>query len=372
MASRGGSHTLFADHWWDLTKAAQGKIDLCPLVAQMWMKSGDAFEKPILGLSRRKQCWVSRWFWCSYTHTHSGALLLHLIYCEGPTPPSAWCCHLRAEGAVSFCRHLVTTEPAQSKWPPCGCSCHWASKTGSFWGAFAVYCGKVVLSQTKYTVQGTQCTVGNLFTEKTIVLRAKGRPWKTTVASGSWLQMQVHWINESLTLCVCECVKMTRMHGCVKEESQRERLFNSPDRIPWITPFCVQASTMWLSDSFKWWHGWLATCVENENERLTELGKGWLLAAGWLFGSRPRSSVKDPVTSPEGLQLSTSRCRDTGHNHNLLLRAENHAYVPLCALDLHTHFNLLCFFFYSYLLLHGDDDNDCLWCYCFFSFFLYS
>lgn len=55
-----------------------------------------------------------------HTHTHSGALLLHLIYCEGPTPPSAWCCHLRAEGAVSFCRHLVTTEPAQSKWLPCG------------------------------------------------------------------------------------------------------------------------------------------------------------------------------------------------------------------------------------------------------------
>ena len=34
------------------------------------------------------------------------------------------------------------------------------------------------------------------------------------------------------------------------------------------------------------------------------------------------------------------------------------------ALDLHTHFNLFFFsfvcFFYSYLLLHGDDDNDCL------------
>lgn len=63
--------------------------------------------------------------------------------------------------------------------------------------------------------------------------------------------------------------------------------------------------------------------------------------------------MKDPVTSPEGLQLSTSRCRDTGHNHNLLLRAENQAYVPLCALDLHTHFNLLCFFtlIYYYMVM---------------------
>lgn len=66
--------------------------------------------------------------------------------------------------------------------------------------------------------------------------------------------------------------------------------------------------------------------------------------------------MKDPVTSLEGLQLSTSRCRDTGPNHNLLLRAENHADVPLCALDLHTHFKPAFVFFYSYLLLHGDDD----------------
>lgn len=62
--------------------------------------------------------------------------------------------------------------------------------------------------------------------------------------------------------------------------------------------------------------------------------------------------MKESVTSPEGLQLSTSRCRDTGHNHNLLLRAENHAYVPLCALDLHTHFNLLFFtLIYYYMVM---------------------
>lgn len=173
--------------------------------------------------------------------------------------------------------------------------------------------------------------------------------------------MQMHWINESLTLCVnvcvrvCVCLKMTQMHGCVKEKSQRERLFDSLDRVPRVI-FIFSPSTMWLfvSIEFKRRHDSLATCVENENERLRELDTGWLLGAGWLFGSRPWSSVKEPVTSPEGLQLSTSRCRDTGHNHNLLLRAENHAYVPLCALDLHTHFNLLFFFFtliYYYMVM---------------------
>lgn len=80
------------------------------------MKSGDAFGMPILGLSRRKKCWESSAFGAP---TCSGALLLHLIYCEGPTPSSAWCCHLRAERVGSFCRHLVATEPG-NQWPPCG------------------------------------------------------------------------------------------------------------------------------------------------------------------------------------------------------------------------------------------------------------
>lgn len=92
--------------------------------------------------------------WCSYTH--SGALLLHLIYCEGPTPFSAWCCHLQAEQGVSFYRHLVTTEPGNQ----CGRSAIAALSLGSrpicFLGVFAVYSGKVVLSQTKYTVQEAQ------------------------------------------------------------------------------------------------------------------------------------------------------------------------------------------------------------------------
>lgn len=57
-----------------------------------------------------------------------GAFLLHLIYCEGPTLSSAWCCHLQAERGVSFCRHLDTTEPANQS----GCLrlqlCHWAQE----------------------------------------------------------------------------------------------------------------------------------------------------------------------------------------------------------------------------------------------------
>lgn len=124
-------------------------------------------------------------------HTHSGALLLHLIYCEGPTPSSAWCCHLQAEQSVSFFRHLVTTEPANQSGRPMVAAQSSSSRTGSFWGVFAVSCGKVILSQKeKYTVRGRDSTViyciSNPFTEKIIVLRDNGRPCKITVASGSW------------------------------------------------------------------------------------------------------------------------------------------------------------------------------------------
>lgn len=192
-----------------LTKAAQGKVNLCPVVAQMWMKSRDAFGKPILGLNRRKQCWDSSAFWCFYTH--SGALLLHLIYCEGPTPSSAWCCHLRAEQGVSFCKHLVTTEPANQSGRPMVAALSLGTTTGSLWGVFAVSCGNVVLSQTKYTVQGRestviQCIFGNVFTEKTIVLRVKGRPlenycsfWELAPNANALNQLISHFVR------VCEC-----------------------------------------------------------------------------------------------------------------------------------------------------------------------
>jgi len=126
MASRGGSYTLFADHRWASPKQPKEKLIFVPLRHKCELSlelplgspSQVRAEEAVLG----QQC-----FWWSYTH--SGALLLHLIYCEGPTPPSAWCCHLQAEWGVSFCRHLVTSEPANSR-------------TGSYWGAFAVIVAK--------------------------------------------------------------------------------------------------------------------------------------------------------------------------------------------------------------------------------------
>lgn len=45
------------------------------------------------------------------------------------------------------------------------------------------------------------------------------------------------------------------------------------------------------------------------------------LAHSWLPGALLRP--------PGGLRLFTSHCRDTGHNPNVLLRGENHAYVLL-------------------------------------------
>lgn len=121
-----------------------------------------------------------------------GALLLHLIYCEGPTPSSAWCCHLRAERGVSFflqapCHHRAS----QSKWLPYGCSSVIGLKN---WFPSRSFCS--FLWQSGFGSNKVHCPgqrkhshsmhFGNPFTEKTIVLRVKGRPWKITVASGSW------------------------------------------------------------------------------------------------------------------------------------------------------------------------------------------
>lgn len=167
--------------WMGLTKAAQGKADLCPIVTQMWMKSGNAFGKPVPGIhSKEKSVGTAVLLVLVLT---LGAFLLHLIYCEGPTLSSAWCCHLQAERGVSFCRHLVTTEPANQSGCPVVAALSLGSRTDSRTGYFVVSCGRVVLSQTNYTVQGResifiQCIFGNPFTEKTVVLRVKGRLWK--------------------------------------------------------------------------------------------------------------------------------------------------------------------------------------------------
>lgn len=61
-----------------------------------------------------------------------GAFLLHLIYCEGPTLYSAWCCHLQAERGASFYKHLVTTEPANQSGCPMVAALSLGSRADSF------------------------------------------------------------------------------------------------------------------------------------------------------------------------------------------------------------------------------------------------
>lgn len=123
--------------------------------------------------------------WCSYTH--SGALLLHLIYCEGPTPFSAWCCHLQAEQGVSSYRHLVTTQPASNVAAQQLQLCHWAQDSH----AFEVFL-QFILAKWFCLKQSTLYRKHSQSMHFWFILRDKGRPWKITVASGSWLQMQMH------------------------------------------------------------------------------------------------------------------------------------------------------------------------------------
>lgn len=110
------------------TDGAQGRSLSCcgTNVNEVWRCLWEA--RP--GLEQRETVLEQQCFWCSYTY--SGALLLHLIYCEGPTPSSAWCCHLRAERSVSFCRHLATTEPANQSGRPVVAALFLGSRTGSF------------------------------------------------------------------------------------------------------------------------------------------------------------------------------------------------------------------------------------------------
>lgn len=87
-----------------------------------------------------------------------------------------------------------------------------------------------------------------------------------------------------------------------------------------------------------------------------------------LLSSCAAPAVLLAPNSLSGLQLSTSRCRDTGHNHNMLLREENQAevldFVLFCfTSELLIHFIQPFFFkkktivvFDYYLLLHSDDD----------------
>lgn len=57
------------------------------------------------------------------------------------------------------------------------------------------------------------------------------------------------------------------------------------------------------------------------------------IPGGYVLGSWLWSSVNDPVTSPEGLQLSTSCCRDTGHNHTFATEGRESNIMSLCVLE---------------------------------------
>lgn len=131
----------FADHGWASPNQLKVKLIFVPL----WHKCEWSLEMPLVSPSRVRAEGNSvgiAVLWCSYTH--SGALLLHLIYCEGPTPSSAWCCHLQAERGVSFYRHLVTTEPANQSGRPAVAALSLGSRPIRFGDVFAVYSGKVV------------------------------------------------------------------------------------------------------------------------------------------------------------------------------------------------------------------------------------
>lgn len=199
------------------TKAAQVKsLSVSPCGTNVNEGAGDAFVKPILSLSRRKQC-----FWCSYTHT---LVLSYYTWftVKGPLLP--------LHGAVIFeqreaCPSAGTLSPqSQSIKVAARCSqlSHWARE----WVPFEVllhfivakwFCFKVHCTVQKSTV--VQCTTHSW--RKQIVLRAKGRPCKSD--SGSLRQMQAHWINESLTLRVC--LKMTNAWVREREKPKRETIW---------------------------------------------------------------------------------------------------------------------------------------------------
>lgn len=126
---------------------------------------------------------------------------------------------------------------------------------------------------------------------------------------------------------------------------------------------------------------WLETRVWKENGRLAQVDASRLPrceAVVWV--KSPGSSVKDPFASTERVSSALPHGVETLVTITTCYWGQRIMHVLLCALNLHAHFNLLLllfsffvfFVFYSYLLLHGDDDDDCLWCYGFFNFFLYS
>lgn len=93
--------------------------------------------------------------------------------------------------------------------------------------------------------------------------------------------MQMHWVNESLTLCVCAfvCVsETTQMHVCVNEKSQRERLFERLDRVQWIINHFYFLSmnhvTIWPVHLFNLQH---VMRMKMRDEQIWNQADSWLL-----------------------------------------------------------------------------------------------
>lgn len=171
----------------------------------MWM---DAFGKARPGLSRRKQCWDSSAFGAT-THTHTLVLSYYTWFTvEGPTPSSAWCCHLRAERERCVllqppCHHRASQSVAALSF--------WAWEPVSFWGAFCIWlCFKQSALYRAEKAQSRQCIVGNPFTEITIVNGGLGVGVKCKCV-------------ESMSLSLCLCVwKITQTHRLKRKAKERD------------------------------------------------------------------------------------------------------------------------------------------------------
>lgn len=141
MASRGGSHSLFADHGWDSPKQLKGKLIFVPLWRKCEWSLDKLLGKPNPRFKQKETVLGQQCFWCSYTHT----LVLSYYYTwftvKGPLLPLHGAVIYRAEGGASFCRHLVTTEPASQSGRPVVAALSLGSTTGSFWGAFLQFIG---------------------------------------------------------------------------------------------------------------------------------------------------------------------------------------------------------------------------------------
>lgn len=100
--------------------------------------------------------------------------------------------------------------------------------------------------------------------------------------------------------------------------------------------------------------------VDSENE---SVAVDSLLLSGCLD---PVPSLVQVFGACGDLQRSTSRCRDTGHNHSYW-GARKCPFIHVLPISTH----ILNLFIILYLLRHGD--NDCLdvFCFCFFFFYYF-